>query len=60
MTGLVDVIGVAGVLFTAYMITSVLMYAVLVLARSLERAASTPKPSNTGLGFHTRRREDHD
>ena len=36
MTSLVDVIGVAGVLFTAYMITSVLIYAVLVLARSLK------------------------
>lgn len=36
MTNLVDVIGVAGVLFTAYMITSVLLYVVLVLARSLK------------------------
>lgn len=36
MTDLVDVIGVAGVLFTTYMITSVLLYVVLVLARSLK------------------------
>ena len=36
MSELVDVIGVAGVIFVAYMITSVLLYVVLVLARSLK------------------------
>ena len=36
MTGLVDVIGVAGVFFSAYMVTSVLVYAVLVIVGSLK------------------------
>lgn len=36
MNGLADVIGVAGVIFFAYMITSVLLHVVLVLARSLK------------------------
>lgn len=46
--GLVDVIGVAGVIFVAYMITSVLGYAVFMLSRLLKRAGSTPpKPPTT-------------
>lgn len=60
MSELVDLLGVAGVGFLAYMIISVLVYAVFMLVQSLRRVASTRKPPNTGRSFHTRRREQHD